>query len=123
MTMTIAIAASGFERATRIDASSRKQHAPFNAAQIVGALSLIDGGPITISAVSGVVVRATKGSLWVTQHQDRKDHFVCPGQRFVADRAGPMVISALGIAELHLEWPDREIERLSPGLERLELAN
>jgi hypothetical protein len=120
MTMTIAIAASGFERATQSDARSRTRHAPFDAAQIVGNFSLIDGGPITISAVSGVVVRATKGSLWVSQHQDRKDHFISPGQKFVADRAGPIVISALGIAELHLEWPSRDTNRLSPGLE---LAN
>lgn len=123
MTMTIAIAARGSDRAIRDDAGMRAPRSPFNATQIVGSFSLINGGPITISAVSGVVVRATRGSLWVTQHQDRKDHFLNPGQRFVVDRAGSIVISALGIAELHLEWPDREIERLSPGLEHFALAN
>ena len=42
---------------------------------------------------------------------------VSAGQCFVTDRAGPLVISALGVAELYIEWPLHDIERLSPGLE------
>lgn len=128
MTMNIAIVASENKRNARssnrhshtdvsASASIRARSLPLGQSDIAGSLSLIDGGPITISAAFGLVVRAGRGSLWISQHGDRRDHVVCAGQCFVADRAGPLVISALGVAELYIEWPLHDIERLSPGLE------
>jgi len=128
MTMNTAIAASDNKRnarpsnrVSRTDvsarASIRARSLPLGKSDIAGTLSLIDGGPITISAAFGLVVHARKGSLWISQCGERRDHVVCAGQCFVADRAGPLVISALGVAELSIEWPLHDIERPSPGLE------
>ena len=128
MTMNIAIAASDNKHTAlsstrdlradiRAKADTRASSVPLAQPDIAESFSLIDGGPITISAALGLVVRARRGSLWISQHGERRDHVVCAGQCFVTDRAGPLVISALGVAELYIEWPLHDIERLSPGLE------
>ena len=106
-----------FRADVRAKAGTRASNLPLAQPDIAGSFSLIDGGPVTISAAFGLVVRARRGSLWISQHGDRRDHVVSAGQCFVTDRAGPLVISALGVAELYIEWPLHDIERLSPGLE------
>jgi hypothetical protein len=93
-------------------------HAPLTRTQIAGALSLIDQRALTIAAERGLALRVLSGFLWVTQN--REDHIIGAGNRFVAAGSGPLVISALETTELRIEWPLREIERLSPGLELVE---
>ena len=63
----------------------------------------------------GLALRVLSGFLWVTQN--REDHIIGAGDRFVVGVPGPVVISALETTELRVEWSSREIERLSPGLE------
>ena len=77
-----------------------------------GPFCLIGDGVVSIAAVPGLVVRVRDGSLWITQSGDSADHFARTGERFVADRAGRMVVSALDHSEVELHWPTREQERL-----------
>jgi hypothetical protein len=44
---------------------------------------------------------------------------MCPGESLAADRAATIVVAARERTELELEWPQRDAERLSPGLEPL----
>jgi hypothetical protein len=125
--MTIAVALSGFEhtapiseRARRINSGVLAPSLPLIEAQIAGGCSLIDRRPLAISAERGLVVRVRTGSLRVTPHDAAQDCVVVAGERFIADRAGLLVICALEATELHVEWPLRGIERLSPGLEPVE---
>ncbi|MGC2520455.1 MAG: DUF2917 domain-containing protein [Burkholderiales bacterium] len=84
--------------------------------QIAGSLSLGRRQPLAIVAQCGLMVRVRSGSLWITQHKDRADRIIGAGERFVADRAGTLVISALRTAELSIEWPSPEFGRPSPRL-------
>jgi hypothetical protein len=95
-------------------------NAPLTRAQIAGALSLIDQRALTIAAERGLALRVLSGFLRVTQNKE--DHVIGAGDRFVAGGSGPVVISALETIELRVEWPSRAIERLSPGLELVETA-
>jgi len=127
--MTIAIAASKADwasfihadevtpRAPRAAAFPRTQPKPLGRSLTGRRFSLIGNGHVTIAAVPGLVVRARSGLLWITQERDLRDHLVPAGERFVADRAGPLVISAFARSEIELEWPAYGHDRLSPGLE------
>ncbi len=127
MTMTIAIAASSFQRsalsAKRAARDDRKSGGriveQLDETRIAGSFSLLAGAPITIAARPGLVIWAHSGVLWITQH-GTEDRFIRMGQRFVADRAGPLVVSALETAEVYVDWPCADAERLSPGLEPVE---
>jgi len=76
-----------------------------------GPFCLIGNGVVSIAAVPGLVVRVRDGSLWITQTGDSADHVVRAGERFVAERAGRLVVSAFGHSEVELQWPTREQER------------
>ncbi len=127
--MTIAIAARHIERSSlSSDRAARKaayyaaRNVPLTRMQIAGRLSMLDNGPVTIAAVRGLVVRVRTGALWITQYKDTGDHVLRAGESFSVDRAGPLVLQPLGGTELVIDWPARESERLSPGLEPIELA-
>jgi len=72
-----------------------------------GRFCLIGNGHVSIAAVPGLAIRVRKGTLWITQSRDAEDHVVHAGERFVADRAGKIVVSAFERGEVELEWPTR----------------
>jgi len=132
--MTIAIPASKADwasffslddtapRASRATAFPRAQHTPLDRSLTGGRFSLIGNGAVTIATVPGLAVQARSGMLWITQEGDQDDHLAAAGERFVADRYGSLVISAFARSELELEWPARDHDRLSPGLEPVAVA-
>jgi len=76
-----------------------------------GRFCLIGNGHMSIAAVPGLVIHVREGVLWVTQAHDSEDHVVRAGERFVADRAGRLVISAFERGEVEVKWPARQRER------------
>lgn len=94
--------------------------AMLNAETVAGSFSLIGRGPVKVQALPGLVVQVRSGALAIRRAHDPREYLVRAGHRFVSERAGEMLIEPLGRAELRLEWPDAEDERLSPGLEPLE---
>lgn len=107
-------------RANRTASRGGELGAPLTHSQIAGGLSLIDHLPLSIAAVPGLVVRVRSGAIWVTRPGEAKDRVVRAGERLVVDRAGALVVCALGTSELQIEWPLRGLARLSPGLEPLD---
>ncbi|MCL4801436.1 MAG: DUF2917 domain-containing protein [Burkholderiales bacterium] len=133
--MTIAIAASkaGWSsfaadprdearRAPRPAAFPRVQPKPLTRSLTDGRFSLIGSGHVAIAATPGLVVRVRSGALWITQEHDQRDHLVAAGEHFVADRAGRLVVSAFARSEVELVWAPYDDDRLSPGLEPVEIA-
>lgn len=88
---------------------------------LAGPFSLIGRGPVTVQARPGLVVQVRAGALAIRRAYDPREYFVRAGSRFVAECAGDMVLEALGRAELRLDWPEENGERLSPELESLDL--
>jgi hypothetical protein len=43
----------------------------------------------------GTVIFCKKGIVWVTQTNDLEDHILYPGDKFVSDRRGKVVIQAM----------------------------
>jgi len=95
--------------------------ATLNARTLGGPFSLIGRGPVKVQALPGLVVQVRSGALAIRRAHDLREYFVRAGNRFVAERTGELVLEPLGRAELRLEWPEEDDERLSPGLEPLEL--
>ncbi|MCL4798948.1 MAG: hypothetical protein KJ025_05130 [Burkholderiales bacterium] len=100
-------------RASSTHTATRASGRLLTKAQIAGRLSLFDRRPIVIAAERGLAVHVRSGALWIAHN--REDSIVGAGEWFVAERSGPVVVSALEITELDIVWPDDE--RLSPGLE------
>ncbi len=81
-----------------------------------GSLARIDDG-------RGLALEIWDGELWITQERDRRDHFVAPGQRFVVDREGAVLVYALRASHITLTAPvpayyARRITLMLPGEER-----
>lgn len=108
--------------ASRVTAFPRTRHEPLTRSLTGGRFSLFGSGHVAVAATPGLVVRARSGALWITQERDWRDHLVAAGGCFVADRAGLLVVSALARSEVELVWPPHDDERLSPGLEPVEIA-
>jgi len=89
----------------------RLQSGPITRTLTGGRFCLIGNGHTSIAAVPGLVIHVREGSLWVTQAHDSEDHIVRAGERFVADRAGRLVISAFERGEVELKWPAHQRER------------
>ncbi|MCZ7566099.1 MAG: hypothetical protein M5U08_21830 [Burkholderiales bacterium] len=106
--------------ASRTHTAARTSGRLLTKAQIGGRLSLVDQRPIVLAAERGLAVHARSGALWIVHH--REDTIIGAGERFVAERSGPVVISALEVSEVNIVWPVRDAERLSPGLEPANLA-
>lgn len=132
--MTIAIAASKAGWSSFFDADGNRRPAkraagfprtpqrPLTRSLTDGRFALGGSGLVTVAAVPGLAVRARSGSLWITQKNDPRDYLLLAGERFVADRQGLLVVSAFERSELELEWPSDDPDRLSPGLEPLEIT-
>jgi Protein of unknown function (DUF2917) len=89
----------------------RIQNGPITRANTGGRFSLLGNGHVSIAATPGLVIHVRRGTLWITQPHDADDHVVHAGERFVADRAGRLVISAFARGEVELEWPSHRRER------------
>jgi Protein of unknown function (DUF2917) len=100
----------------------RFQSGPITRTHTGGRFCLIGNGHVSIAAVPGLVIRARQGTLWITQARDAEDHVIHAGERFVADRAGRLVLSAFERGEVELQWPTREQERARPVQARLAAA-
>jgi Protein of unknown function (DUF2917) len=89
----------------------RLQNGPFTRSNTGRYFSLLGNGHVSIASTPGLVIHARRGTLWITQARDADDHVVLAGERFIADRAGRLVISAFARGEVELEWPSRKQER------------
>ncbi len=87
---------------------------------LAGPFSLIGHGPVKVQARPGLVVQVRAGALSIRRAYDPREYFVRAGSRFVAEYAGDMVLEPLGRAELHVDWPQEDGDRLSPGREPLD---
>ncbi len=85
------------------DAPSRPM--PLSRDEIVGPFSLIDGHPLTINAVPGLIVHVHSGSLAVSRERYAVEYIVHGGKRFQFHGTGPIVLRALSRVELRVEWP------------------
>lgn len=51
----------------------------------------------------GMRLQVAAGKVWLTQHGDRRDVVLGPGERFVIERAGRTLVQALDEAQLSLD--------------------
>lgn len=71
------------------------------------ALELPGGGMETIPSVdASIVVRCSRGSLWITHDGDCKDVMLGGGEFYRAQRRAPMRIHALGDAVVEIQFDD-----------------
>ena len=90
----------------------RIQNGPLTRANTSGRFCLLGNGHVSIAAAPGLAIRVRTGTVWITQARDAKDHLVRAGQRFVADRAGRLVLSSFQRGEVEVEWPAPQHERV-----------
>lgn len=84
---------------------------------LAGRFSLIAWRSVSIQAQAGLVVYVRSGVLRVRERASATPRILGAGTSFAARRDGKIQLSANTNAELFIEWPTRELERLSPGLE------
>lgn len=71
-------------------------------------LSLSKGSLLRLEGIDqGAEVRCFSGALWVTQEGDFEDHFLDPGEKFVINREGLIVVQALEDARVGIEQEDK----------------
>jgi Protein of unknown function (DUF2917) len=63
---------------------------------IRAARSLAKGQLFRIDDGQGQRVECLRGALWLTQHNDRRDVILHPGEGFTIERRGATFVSALG---------------------------
>lgn len=73
--------------------------------QIGGRLSLIESGPLDISAQQGLWLRVRSGFVWVDCVGDGARRPLREGDRFFAERDGRLSIRAVPHSEIEIEWP------------------
>jgi hypothetical protein len=61
---------------------------------------LAKGALLTLDAARPVEIGCQSGQLWITQDNDVRDVVLSPGERFVSDRAGTVLVHALSNAVL-----------------------
>jgi hypothetical protein len=68
------------------------------------------GCPLVLTGdARGVSISCLEGDLWITQEGDSRDHMILPGQRFVVDRRGRILVSSLREAELAIGGQGRSL--------------
>jgi hypothetical protein len=58
-----------------------------------------------MEATRGTRITCSRGMVWLTQEQDRRDHVLSAGETFVCDRAGVVLVNALA-HDAVLDIPD-----------------
>lgn len=89
--------------------------------QIDAGFTLLAWRSLTVAAETGLAVHVRNGAVRVRESGSRAPQIVESGARFVARRDGLLELKAHTHAELHLEWPEDRLERLSPGLEPISM--
>lgn len=62
----------------------------------MNALRLQQDGTLRIENAAGVVVEVSRGTVWLTQERDSRDHFLRAADWLRIDRPETVVISAIG---------------------------
>ncbi len=57
-------------------------------------VSLASREAITLPDISGATLRVTRGTVWLTQENDRKDVVLRPGDNWLVERDGDTVVEA-----------------------------
>lgn len=99
-----------------------RTNAVLDADTIAGPFSLTGREPVQVYVTPGTVVQVRIGAVAISRAYDPREYLVRAGARFVAERAGHLVLEPLGRAELRIEGPAEADERLSPGLEPVGLS-
>lgn len=68
-------------------------------------ITLERGRSLQVQDGVGVRVRCRGGSVWITQHLDRRDVVLSPGQDFTLDRPGMAIVHAMRCARIALDEP------------------
>lgn len=89
--------------------------------EIDASFTLLAWRSLRIEAEPGLVVYVRSGIVRVREADKARPHVLDTGVSFTAHRSGPIEVSAFTNAALEIEWPGARLERLSPGLEPIEL--
>lgn len=89
-----------------------------------GGIGMARGSLARIEDGRGIALEIWDGELWITQERDRRDYFARPGQRFLVDREGVVLVYALRSSHITLTAPvpayyARGITLMLPGEERV----
>ena len=66
-------------------------------------ICLPKGQAALLDDARGASIRCRSGSLWITQHRDRRDIVLEPGDTFVVERDGLTVVSAVRDSALDVQ--------------------
>ena len=61
-------------------------------------LALEAGQVITLDDAEGFRIRASRGTVWITEEDDLRDHIIGPGDAIVIEKPGRTVVQALAPA-------------------------
>lgn len=73
-------------------------------------ITLDRGRSLQVQDGMGVRVRCRGGSVWITQHLDRRDVVLSPGEDFTLDRPGLAIVHAMRCAHIALDEPASEAQ-------------
>ncbi|HYX64789.1 MAG TPA: DUF2917 domain-containing protein [Burkholderiales bacterium] len=72
---------------------------------VQGSVQLRRGSLMRIAEGRGMLVRVRRGSVWITEEGDSRDHFVAAGEQFRLARRGTALLSALQASLVSLAAP------------------
>jgi hypothetical protein len=72
---------------------------------VQGNLDLVRGNLVRIEDGRGMLVRVTRGSVWITEEGDQRDRLVGPGGQFRVVSSGVTLISAVSRSSIALSSP------------------
>lgn len=73
-------------------------------------IALERGVSLQLADGLGVRVRCRDGSVWITQHLDRRDVVLAAGESFTLDRPGLAIVHAMRGARVALDEPARAVQ-------------
>jgi hypothetical protein len=79
-------------------------------------LAVDDRRGLRLNAARGTMLRAVKGTLWITIDNDQRDIVLDPGEQFAVDTDAPLFVMALGeraTLDVCTEPPERRTPRPS----------
>lgn len=73
-------------------------------------ITLDRGRSLQVQDGLGVRVRCRGGSVWITQHLDRRDVVISVGEDFTLDRPGLAIVHAMRCSRIALDEPGRAVQ-------------
>ena len=64
-------------------------------------LDLHNRQSLALADIEGTALAVTRGTLWITQENDRNDVVLCPGDVWMVERNGLTIIEAQNDASFH----------------------